>query len=184
MVIIDTLPFGFVNGEGFREFSRALYPDFDQPSRNEIARTVLQLYLEEKRRLRSNLSQNKQRVCLTVKTWGLIQNNSYICLAAHYIDDSWKLHKRILYFRQVLNHKGQTIGRLIETCLSEWGIEKVFTITVDNASSNDGTISFIRVKLSKGNGCVLNGDFSHMRCCAQILNLIVKEVLSDLLKSI
>lgn len=73
MVIIDTLPFGFVNGEGFREFSRALYPDFDQPSRKEIARTVLQLYLEEKRRLRSNLSQNKQRVCLTVKTWGLIQ---------------------------------------------------------------------------------------------------------------
>jgi hypothetical protein len=28
----------------------------------------------------------------------------------------------------------------LENCLAEWGIEKVFTITVDNASANNNTI--------------------------------------------
>ena len=32
--------------------------------------------------------------------------------------------------------------REIVGCLNEWGIDKVFTITMDNASSNDVAIGF------------------------------------------
>ncbi|CAL2267302.1 unnamed protein product [Prunus armeniaca] len=35
---------------------------------------------------------------------------------------------------------GEAIGRLIEKCLADWGIENVFSITVDNASANDGVV--------------------------------------------
>uniref|UniRef100_A0A803KQD5 Lipoxygenase domain-containing protein n=1 Tax=Chenopodium quinoa TaxID=63459 RepID=A0A803KQD5_CHEQI len=35
-------------------------------------------------------------------------------------------------------HKGEAIGKSVEACLEHWGIEdKLFTITIDNASSND-----------------------------------------------
>ncbi|KAG8489788.1 hypothetical protein CXB51_017955 [Gossypium anomalum] len=35
------------------------------------------------------------------------------------------------------SHKGESIGIVIEKCLLNWGIDKLFTVTVDNASSND-----------------------------------------------
>jgi hypothetical protein len=38
------------------------------------------------------------------------------------------------------NHKGQTIARELEECLVEWGIHRILTISVDNASANDTTI--------------------------------------------
>ena len=62
--------------------------------------------------------------------------------------------------------------------------EKVFTVIVDNASSNNVAISYLVKKISNLNGLVLNGEFMHVRCCAHILNLIVTDALKDLHDSI
>ncbi|TYK09610.1 putative transposase [Cucumis melo var. makuwa] len=105
-------------------------------------------------------------------------------LMAHFIDDDWNLHKRILNFCQVANHKGDTIGRAIEKCLEGWGIDRLFTVTVDNASSNDVAIAYLVKKFKGRNGLVLDGEFIHIRCCAHILNLIVSDALKDLHVSI
>ena len=88
-----------------------------------------------------------QRVCFTTDLWTSIQNMSYICLTAHFIDKYWKLHKRILNFCVIHSHKGVAIGQAIESCMLQWGIEKVFTITVDNASSNDTTVAHLKKKI-------------------------------------
>ena len=55
MVIIDELPFNFVEGRGFKLFARTMQPRFDIPSRFTIMRDCLQLYVEEKDRLRTTL---------------------------------------------------------------------------------------------------------------------------------
>ncbi|KAA0062344.1 zinc finger BED domain-containing protein RICESLEEPER 2-like isoform X3 [Cucumis melo var. makuwa] len=73
-------------------------------------------------------------------------------ITAHFIDDDWNLHKRILNFCQVANHKGDTIGRAIEKCLEGWGIDRLFTVTVDNASSNDVAIAYLVKKFKGRNG--------------------------------
>jgi hypothetical protein len=39
---------------------------------------------------------------------------------------------------------GETIGLVSENCLLEWGIDKLLTVTVDNASSNNVTISYLK----------------------------------------
>ncbi|KAK3225636.1 hypothetical protein Dsin_005498 [Dipteronia sinensis] len=86
----------------------------------------------------------------------------------------------------VPDHKGETIGKIIESCLLDWGIEKVSTITVDNASANKVAIDYIKRKLKNWNGSklVLGGNFLHVRCCAHIINLIVSEGLKDMNDSI
>ena len=66
-------------------------------------------------------------------------------LTCHFIDDDWNLYKRILNFCQVENHRGETIGRKIEMCLREWGVDGIFTLTMDNASSNGATIKFLQI---------------------------------------
>ncbi|KAA0048579.1 putative transposase [Cucumis melo var. makuwa] len=105
-------------------------------------------------------------------------------ITAHFIDDDWNLHKRILNFCQVANHKGDTIGRAIEKCLEGWGIDRLFTVTADNASSNDVAIAYLVKKFKGRNGLVLDGEFIHIRCCAHMLNLIVSDALKDLYVSI
>ena len=94
-------------------------------------------------------------------------------LTGHFIDDDWKLHKRILSFCQVEDHRGETIGRKIEMCFREWGINVIFTLTMVNASSNGDTIKFFQTVTKDWEGTVLEHKFLHMRCCAHILNLIV-----------
>ncbi|KAL0536677.1 hypothetical protein IC582_025637 [Cucumis melo] len=142
------------------------------------------MYMKEKKKLKNALTRSGQRVCLTTDTWTSVQNINYMVLTAHFIDDDWNLHKRILNFCQVANHKGDTIGRAIEKCLEGWGIDRLFTVTVDNASSNDVAIAYLVKKFKGRNGLVLDGEFIHIRCCAHILNLIVSDALKDLHVSI
>uniref|UniRef100_A0A9I9E6V3 HAT C-terminal dimerisation domain-containing protein n=1 Tax=Cucumis melo TaxID=3656 RepID=A0A9I9E6V3_CUCME len=136
------------------------------------------------KKLKNALTRSGQRVCLTTDTWTSVQNINYLVITAHFIDDDWNLHKRILNFCQVANHKGDTIGRAIEKCLEGWGIDRLFAITVDNASSNDATIAYLVKKFKGRNELVLDGEFIHIRCCAHILNLIVSDALKDLHVSI
>jgi hypothetical protein len=66
MVIIDKLPFNFMEGKRFRLFSKTLQPKFDISSRFTIMRDCLKLYVEEKKRLKRALK--GQRLCLTTDT--------------------------------------------------------------------------------------------------------------------
>ncbi|XP_060672818.1 zinc finger BED domain-containing protein RICESLEEPER 2-like [Ziziphus jujuba] len=157
MIILDKLPFSFVEGHGFRMFFNVACPKFDPPSRRTIVKDIYALYLDEKLQLKNTFSLNCQRISLTTDTWTSIQNINYMSLTAHYIDSNWMLHKRILNFCVIPNHKGETIGKPIGNCLYEWGIERVFTITVDNASTNNVAIEYIKRKLNNWKGCVLDG---------------------------
>ncbi|KAK9196087.1 hypothetical protein WN943_004215 [Citrus x changshan-huyou] len=186
MIIKDKLPFRFVEAEGFLEFMETCCPKFEVPSRRTITRDILKLYQNEKGLLKSILSANKQRVCITTDTWTSIQMSNFIVVTAHFIDEEWVLHKRILTFTPISNHKGDGIGKLIENCLIDWGIEKLLTITVDNASANTLAIAYVKKKLANwsGNSMVLNGLYMHVRCSAHIINLIVQDGLSQVSQSI
>ena len=93
-------------------------------------------------------------------------------------------HKKILSFCQVANHKGETIEKTIESYLLEWGIDKIFTNIVDNASSNNVAISYVKRRLKSWKSIVLDGELLHMRCCALIINLIVNDEFKDMHNSI
>ncbi|KAL4592656.1 hypothetical protein LXL04_005659 [Taraxacum kok-saghyz] len=102
-----------------------------------------------------------------------------MCLTAHFIDDDWTLHNRIINCCPIVGHSGVLIGRAIEKCLVEWGLKNIMTITVDNASSNDVAVNHLRNVLNHWDCGVLKGAFLHMRCAAHILNLVVKDGLMD-----
>ena len=94
--------------------------------------------------MKTFLKEHCQRVSLTTDSWTSIQRLNYMCITAHFIDDEWKLHKIILSFVLVSSHKGEYIAKAMENCLLEWGLRNVFTVTVDNASSNDTALSFFK----------------------------------------
>ncbi|KAL5774561.1 hypothetical protein ACOSP7_012118 [Xanthoceras sorbifolium] len=140
MLILDELPFRFVENRGFRTFFQVTCPKFEIPSRRTIVRDLYKL----------------------------------------------RLQKRILSFSQIVYHSGDSIGRCIEKVLLEWGIDKVFTITVDNATANTTVMGYVRRKLNNWqvDGAILGGKYLHVRCCAHILNLIVSYGLKYLHESV
>ena len=67
MIIVDELPFRFVEHGGFIDFMAEVEPRFEVPSRVTVARDCLRLYIREKESLRKVLMAG-QRVCLTTET--------------------------------------------------------------------------------------------------------------------
>ena len=84
----------------------------------------------------------------------------------------------------VKGHRGEDIGKSLENCLANWGIENVFTIAVDNASVNNTAIKYMQRVLNESKGCVAEGEYLHMRCFAHIINLIVGDGLKEFDRSI
>lgn len=115
-----------------------------------------------------------QRLSLTTDTWTSAQNVNYMCLTAHWVDEYQNLVKKKLNFYRIANHKGETIGNLVHACLEKWGVDKIFTVTVDNAASNNGAIRFLNKKF-KGANTILDCNFMHLRCGAHIINLVLKD---------
>lgn len=92
-----------------------------------------------------------------------------------FIDDNWVMHKIILNFRSIDNHKGRSDPFAIG--LYTWvGIKNVMTMTTNNATSDDKTIKFLIKKLPKSYD---GGKHFHLTCMTHILNLNIKDELKD-----
>uniref|UniRef100_A0ACD5WTF9 Uncharacterized protein n=1 Tax=Avena sativa TaxID=4498 RepID=A0ACD5WTF9_AVESA len=173
MIIMDEYPFSVVEGEGFIAYSKTLQPQFEPPSRYTVARDCLNLYLEEKAKLKDIL--RHQRVCLTTDTWTSIQNQNYTSLTAHWINSRWELERKVLNFCFVPDHAGDTLCRMVEECLLEWDIGQVFTLTVDNTTSNNTAIGYLKTATEHWPSTICSNQFLHVRCSCHIMNLVVKK---------
>ena len=132
----------------------------------------MNLYLEEKEKLKEVL--RNQRVCLTTDTWTSVQNMNYMSLTVHWINDQWKLERKVLNFCFVSDHAGDTLGRKVEECLLDWDIGQIFSLTLDNASSNTSAVEYLKTFTKDWDSTISNNEFLHVRCCAHIVNLVVR----------
>ena len=122
------------------------------------------------------------KISLTNDLWTSNQTLGYMCLTCHYFDAEWNLQKRILNFCCLPPpHTGIAIADCILKCLSDWDIEdKVSTITLDNASSNDSEVRILKDHFAEKGNLHFNSKIFHVRCCAHVLNLMVQDGLSEI----
>uniref|UniRef100_K3ZLP8 hAT-like transposase RNase-H fold domain-containing protein n=1 Tax=Setaria italica TaxID=4555 RepID=K3ZLP8_SETIT len=133
-------------------------PQFNLPSRRTCTRDTVQLYFEQKTKLKIFFQEQCLRVCLTTDGWTSQQQDSYMTVTASFIDNNWCLHKKIINFKKVL---------------LDWGLDKVMTVTVDNASANDSGVSYLRRQMN-----------SLKTSIARSINLIVQDGLKEVDNSI
>ncbi|GKA00432.1 zinc finger BED domain-containing protein RICESLEEPER 2-like protein, partial [Tanacetum coccineum] len=98
-----------------------------------------------------------------------------MALTGHFIDNNWNLVKKVLNFCRLDGHRGIDIGKGVENCLNEWGFTNILSISVDDASSNDNAIGFMKLIFEKNDDCLLSGEWLHIRCAAHVVNLIVQD---------
>ena len=131
----------------------------------------------------STLLKSTNKVSVTTDIWkSTNQKVSYMVVTSHFIDSNWKLQKRVLNFCDIPPpHSRIAICDALSKCLVDWEIEdKVWTVTVDNASYNDVDVRMLKDNLSYKNQLPLSGKLFHVRCCAHILNLLVQDGLFEI----
>ncbi|MFQ6650037.1 hypothetical protein Gotur_022162 [Gossypium turneri] len=123
-------------------------PNFKNTSRYTAARDVLMYYAKERDHVKEELAKASD----------------------------WKLQKRIIRFRALFPpYDGLNIADELVLCLSQWGIDKrKFSFTLDNASYNDVMVSYLKNRFCANRALLCDGAFFQVRCCAHILNFIVK----------
>ena len=89
-------------------------------------------------------------VCLTSDIWSGKAKEDYLSVVAHYINPDWQIEKRALGLILIdCKHSGQNIADRVASVLSEYGVlQKVFYVTLDNASSNCSAMLNLRPILS------------------------------------
>lgn len=72
-------------------------------------------------------------------------------------------------------HSSDRLCAALVKCLMDWNIDtKLSTITLDNCSTNDVVMDKIKEKWHLST-LLRDRSLLHMRCCAHILSLIVKD---------
>ncbi|XP_022683481.1 zinc finger BED domain-containing protein RICESLEEPER 2-like [Setaria italica] len=174
-VIHAEIPFNKFEDPYFEPWVQSMQPTLSVVGRQTVRNDCLKKYQRMKQDIQNELESLDSHVCLTSDLWTSIQNLGYMVVTAHYITPDFKIKKKIISFKEVkYPHSGFAIEEALVSCLTEWGIRnKLFTLTVDNASNNN-TACDLLVDTHKYE-LMLEGAHLHVRCCAHILNILVQD---------
>jgi hypothetical protein len=111
-----------------------------------------------------------------------------MCVTLHWIDDAWKIQKRIVaLFHLEGRHTGHRLAEALTEVFVKWDVEKkIFACTLDNASNNLVAVTDIieDLKLNGNGSLVCDGIFFHIRCACHILNLVARDGMAVISKAL
>ncbi|KAH7834900.1 hypothetical protein Vadar_020755 [Vaccinium darrowii] len=139
MILYHEYPFNKMEHVLFNKFMRTATPYWQKISRATAKNDCVSTYQIQKKKLKTSL-RGVHRIGLTTDLWkSTTQKIQYMVVTGHFMDDNWKLQKRVLNFCNVPPpHTGVIVADALYKSIVDWGIEdKVSSITVDNATYND-----------------------------------------------
>ena len=94
-------------------------------------------------------------VALTSDIWSGNAKKDYISVVAHYVNADWELQKKVIGLRLIeIKHSGENIAERIATVVEEYCLmDKIFSVTLDNASSNARAMNTLTLSI-----CLLLGS--------------------------
>ncbi|KAM0835171.1 hypothetical protein ACQ4PT_063120 [Festuca glaucescens] len=181
MIIVHEYPFRMVEHAWFNILMNYMNASYKFIGRKSIRDECMKVYLSEKEILKKQLK-SVESISLTCDLWTSNQNLCYLALVSHYIDDEWNMQSRVLNFIELdPPHSGIIIAQAVFECCQEWKIEdKIMTMTMDNASSNDVAATNLMGKFKARKSTKFIPKYFHVRCCAHIINLIVNDGIAPL----
>ncbi|XP_028763726.1 zinc finger BED domain-containing protein RICESLEEPER 1-like isoform X1 [Neltuma alba] len=182
MIILHGYPLGMAEHIGFKVFVKNLQPMFEFVSNSGVEISCMDIYRREKEKVFDLINKLHGRINLSVEQWSSMENSSYLCSVAHYIDEEWTLQKKILNFITLdSSHTDDMLPEVIIKCLNEWDIDcKLFAITLDDCSIDDDITLRIKEQISEKRPFLSTRQLLDIRSAAHVLNSIVHDAMDAL----
>ena len=121
-------------------------------------------------------------IFLTSDIWSGNAKEDYISVVAHFVNADWELEKNVISLRLIeVSHSGVNIATRIAAVVEEYGlIDKIFSVTLDNASSNARAMNTLTPIFAGYLGPDPSPSVVHQRCACYVITLIVKSGLKRL----
>lgn len=181
MIILHGYPLTMVEDAGFRVFIRNLQPLFELVAFERVESDCMEIYAKEKHKVFEDLDKLPGKISISVDVWsGSDDSDEFLCLAAHYIDETWELKKRVLNFFMVdPSHTDEMLAEVIITCLMEWDIDrKLFSMSSSHSPPfGENVANKIRDRLSQNKFLYCNGQLFDVSCVVNVLNQMVQDSL-------
>lgn len=178
-ICVKELPFNFANDVYYQHFVLTLNPAAKKVSGIRVRRDIAKLVGGYKLNLIKTFANLKNKVSLCVDIWNdHWERFHYMSITCQWIDDSWKIQKRLIAFQAFDVEPNETnISNQINIVLNEYGlVQKIFSVSFDNASVNTTSL------LSLNQTChpLLGGKFFYVRCICHMINLFAQDAITVL----
>ncbi|XP_040987032.1 zinc finger BED domain-containing protein RICESLEEPER 1-like isoform X2 [Juglans microcarpa x Juglans regia] len=182
MIILHGYPLAMVDHVGFKVFVKNLQPMFEVVPNSAVEKAFVEIYEKEKLKVYETINKLHGRINLCVEMWSSHENIEYLCLTAHYIDEDWKLQKKILNFVTLdSSHTEDMLPEVINKCVMDWDVDhKLFALTFDDCSTDDEIVLRLKEQISHKRPLLSNGQLFGVRSAAHVINLIVLEAMEAL----
>jgi hypothetical protein len=177
LIATNDLPLGFGESPAFVQYIRTYHtPQFQPVSRQTTTRDMKKMCKQALTKIKDDFTTCTFSVSLTSDIWTGRAKQDYISVVAHYVNDKWELQKRILGFELIdISHTGENIAQAIINVVANFGLtDKIFAVTLDNASSNTTAMNTLSPLFSTYAASFL----MHQRCACHIINLIAKSCIN------
>jgi len=167
MIIMHHYPLHMVEHPGFVAFVQNLQPQFNMLTFNTIQGDCVATFLSEKQNLQRYFEGLPGRFCLTLDMWTSNQSVGYVFITGHFVDNDWKLQKRILnVVMEPYPDSDSAISHAVSACLSDWNFNgRLFSINCNHTLSED-SLGNLRSLLSTKSPQILNGQLLVGSCIA------------------
>ncbi|KZV37489.1 hypothetical protein F511_15821 [Dorcoceras hygrometricum] len=110
----------------------------------------------------------------------------YVLLIGHFIDQDWKLQRRILDFVWIpFSDSDTAFNNGVASCVSNWNSEgKLLTVTLDHSNANKNAGGNLRRLLSTNKSLLLNGQLIINSCYTRILRSLSKDAIGYIKEAI
>nr|XP_034909733.1 uncharacterized protein LOC118045257 isoform X2 [Populus alba] len=184
MVMKLGFPLDMVQNEFFKTFVYDLQPKFQLCSQDTVQAYALSIYRQEKEKLMKYIDNLSSLFSITVDLRSYGDNKMSCCLTMHFIDDGWRMNKKILAFRSI---EHDYMNEAVKNVLVEWNIiKKVQFMFAEIAPPNSQMTREFRSKLLS-QFPHMNGDLLCFSCYALTLELLARDgfyEIKDLLNKI
>jgi hypothetical protein len=173
------LPLGIGGAPAFERFIRHAHnARFASVSRQTTTRDFVKVFNQSHTLLIDMFQSTVACVCLTSDIWSGNAKENYLSVVAHFVNGDWLMQKRVIGMRLIdVSHSGVNIAEHASSVIDEYALtNKVFSVTLDNASANTSAMKELTPKFNGYVGPLL----LHQRCACHIINLIVKSGLKRL----
>lgn len=180
-VIRTDQPFTVVENADFRALINMKSPDTAIPSGHTVKRDVMKRYREQERGVGEQLRNAGSRISVTLDCWTSPNNEGFLGITGHYIDDNWVLQSLLLDFVPMHgDHTGENLcGAFVGVCEQRGILDKLQGVTTDNAA-NIGRLLTCFEGACCERGIKFSKEQQHMRCVSHVMNLAVQALLREL----